>query len=1177
MPPPGETAALSSVPGEAAVATLMEAMDWAATPLGPREQWPQSLRSAVTLILESRYPMMVAWGQDLIQFYNDALRPILGASKHPSALGAPAAETWPEAYGLIGPLMHGVMDSGVAVSNGNLLVPLDRFGFLEETHFDHSYSPIRDETGSVAGVLVTCQEMTTQVLGERRLGILRDLAAGTAEARTAEEACRIAAATLATAQADLPFALLYLLDAEGRNARLAGVSGLPAGLPASPETASLAATVDQASNGCWPLGSVVESGQTITLLDLARRFGVLPVAAAPPWDAPPWTAAPQSAVLLPLARPGQGRAVGVVVAGVSPRLALDQPYRDFMDLLAGQITSAIANARAYEEERGRAEALAELDRAKTVFFSNVSHEFRTPLTLLLGPLQDLLAGTAGELPSAAREQLLLAQRNAGRLLRLVNTLLDFSRIEAGRMQAVFEPTDLAALSADLASVFRSAVERAGLRLNIDCPPLPQPVYVDRELWEKIVLNLLSNALKFTFAGEIDVRLAWQGDHATLTVRDTGVGIPADELPRLFERFHRIQGTRGRSAEGTGIGLALVQELVRLHGGTVTVESTPGKGTAFRISVPAGSAHLPSDRIEAPRGAASTAIGAAPFVEEALRWLPDDTDSNPAPAPESESLPWQAAPPAVPAVHAARILIADDNADMRAYLQRLLGRRWRVEAVADGAAALAAARRQTPDLVLADVMMPGMDGFALLRALRTDEATRQAPVLLLSARAGEEASVEGLRAGADDYLVKPFSARELLARVSAHLELARLRAEAARREQALRREAEQAREAAEGERQRLFDLFIEAPAIICLLQGPEHRFVFANPRYWQVVGKRNPIGLSVREALPEIAAQGFLKLLDRVFASGQPAYGAEQLVLLDRNGTGALEQAYFDFIYQPTHGEDGRVDGIFVHAVEVTQQVRARQETERLAEANARLLRETKAALGERDAFIAAITHDLKSPLTSITGVVQLLERRAQSADTVESGPLRQGLGIIAGAGARMLAMVSELVDLARLQSGQPPELDRSTFDLVVAARHCVAEIQQTARRHTLTVAAQTDAVVGRWDRPRIERVITNMLSNAVKYSPDGGTIGVSVGTEDRQGAGWAVLRVSDQGAGIPRAELPHVFDRFYRGSNVSGHVAGAGIGLAGAKQIVELHGGTIEVESREGEGSTFTVRLPREE
>jgi signal transduction histidine kinase len=303
---------------------------------------------------------------------------------------------------------------------------------------------------------------------------------------------------------------------------------------------------------------------------------------------------------------------------VNPRRPFDAGHQAFLDLVAHQMGTAIASAHAYEEEKQRAEALAELDRAKTAFFSNVSHEFRTPLTLILGPVEDMLAEDRSR--PRDRERIELVHRNSLRLLKLVNTLLDYARIEAGRVQASFEPTDLPVLTAHLASAFRSAIERVGMQLVVDCLPLGEPVYVDRDMWEKVVLNLLSNAFKYTLQGRITVSLRRADNVASLTVSDTGVGIPERELPRVFERFHRIENVQGRTHEGTGIGLALVRELIRLHGGTITVESVVGQGSTFAVTVPLGARHLPAERVSAARTLTSTAIGASSYVEEALRWL-----------------------------------------------------------------------------------------------------------------------------------------------------------------------------------------------------------------------------------------------------------------------------------------------------------------------------------------------------------------------------------------------------------------------------------------------------------------------------------------------------------------------------------------------------------------------------
>ncbi len=745
--------------GDSAMAQRMRGLDWSKTPVGPVAGWPHSLKVVVRILLTSRYAMWLGWGPGFTFFCNDAYRPTLGV-KDEWALGAPAGEVWAEIWGDIGPRAESVIQTGQATWDEALLLFLERSGFKEETYHTFSYSPVPDDAGGIGGMLCVVTEDTQRVIGERRLALLREMAADLAATRTPEEVCRAIEERLADGAPDLPFLLVYLFEADGETARLACAAGIVPGAPAAPQVVDV-----HAPDAPWPAAALLDrSGSGATELT-PLAFDDLPSGA--------WYEPPNRAAVVPIAQQGQERPAGFAVAALNIYRPFDADYRGFVELLVGQIAAGLANASAYESERQRAEALAEIDRAKTTFFSNVSHEFRTPLTLMLGPIEDALGDADEAIGPRTRERLGVAQRNSLRLLRLVNTLLDFARIEADRTRALYEPIDLAALTAELASTFRSATERAGLELRVDCATGGAPTFVDREMWEKIVLNLLSNAFKFTLAGSIEVSLRADADGARLTVRDTGIGIPAHELPHVFDRFHRVENAGGRTHEGTGIGLALVHELVQLHGGTIAVASTIGQGTTFTVTLPAGASHLPPERIGRGRTVASTAAAAQSFVEEALRWLPGGGADEAAFAPGAQA-------PTGLSTQGARVLLADDNADMRDYVARLLGAYWEVETVADGEAALAAARRQRPELVLSDVMMPRLDGFGLLSALRDDPALRAVPIILLSARAGEESRVGGLDAGADDYLVKPFSARELIARVHSHIELARSRSAAARR-------------------------------------------------------------------------------------------------------------------------------------------------------------------------------------------------------------------------------------------------------------------------------------------------------------------------------------------------------------------------------------------------------------
>ena len=797
--------------GGSEMAALIRALDWSSTKLGPLDQWPQSLRTSVSTCLNSRFAILVWWGPDLVMLYNDAYREII-ASKHPAALGSPGRDCWPEVWDTIGPMLEGVLGRGEATWSDDLLLLLARHGYPEECYFTFSYSPISDESGGIGGIFTPVMETTERVIAERRSNTLRELAASSIEAKSEDRMWALAAEILSRNPYDIPFSVLFTLSSDRTSIEPRSWSGIVPNdvLCQGPKNLEdLDSPLLQAMNGA------LHSGEMALVSDLQHSCPDLPVGI--------WELTPVEAVALPVAFPGHSTPEACLLLGLNARKRFDPDYRLFLDALARQLGSNLAAARAHEQEVKRAQMLAELDRAKTVFFSNVSHEFRTPLALMVGPVESMLERAS---PSAvvSREELQLVHRNCMRLLKLVNTLLDFSRIEAGRVEAMYEPTDLSVLTADVASAFRSTMEQAGLQFVIDCEPCPDRVYVDRDMWEKIVLNLISNAFKFTLAGGVTVRLRTLAEQIELRVEDTGLGIPEEEQSKVFERFHRVEGLRGRTHEGTGIGLALVQELVRLHQGSIRVESAVGKGASFIVSIPKNWAQSPGDHPESKQQMLkSTGVSAAAYVDEALRWLPE--------AQQTAEFPQVFASDSVQAPHAqttgGRILLADDNADMRQYVRRLLGDNYEVHTVSNGTEALTYIRDSLPDLALTDVMMPGLDGFGLLRELRASESTKTIPVILLSARAGEDARIEGMEAGADDYIVKPFTARELLARVGSHLAMGRLRREAAEHERALRAEAESAH-------QRTFAILESISDSFCALDR-DWRFTYVNAEAERTLG------------------------------------------------------------------------------------------------------------------------------------------------------------------------------------------------------------------------------------------------------------------------------------------------------------------------------------------------------
>ena len=1196
---------------------LIGAHDWAGTPLGAPAGWPSSLRTAARIMLSSRYAMWLGWGPDLRFLYNDAYAPTLGV-KHPWAIGRPAREVWAEIWDAIGPRAQSVIETGVATWDEGLLLFLERSGFPEETYHTFSYSPLPGDHGGIAGKLCVVTEETERVIGERQLATLRDLAAGLADAQTEDVVWREACAVLSANPRDLPFALVYLFDEDGVAQRVcaSGFAGEHAAAPAA----------IGADNPVWPAAEIRTGSGSLTIGDLASRFAGLPQGR---WDKPPLRAR-----LVPLPQRGQVQPAGFLLVGLNPYRAPDDSYFGFVDLVAGQLASGLANARAYAEERQRAEALAAIDRAKTQFFSNVSHEFRTPLTLMLAPLQEALAAPEPELAAGTRSLIGVAHRNGQRLLKLVNSLLDFSRIEAGRQQGRYQPTDLARLTADLASTFRSACDKAGLFLKVETPPLGEPAHVDRDMWEKIVLNLLSNAFKFTLAGGITVTLRRRGRTVELAVADTGVGIPAPELPKLFERFHRVENAGGRSFEGSGIGLSLVRELAQLHGGEVAVESTPGRGSCFRVTVPLGTAHLPADRVDPESGEpAPVAARAEAFVEEALRSLPDGERNAEA---ELE----------LPSV-GGRVLLADDNADMRDYVCRLLVQQgYEVAVATDGEAALAAAAAHPPDLVLSDVMMPRLDGFGLLKALRADPHLADIPVLLLSARAGEEARVEGLSAGADDYLIKPFAARELVARVGSAVRLGidRRRSNAALREEArlleiLNRVGSAV--AAELSLDRAVQIVTDAATE---LTGAAFGSFFYNVQneagesYWlyslsgvpREAFSKFPMPRNTAVFAPTFAGQGVVRVADikqdSRYGKNDPHFGmpkghlpvtsylaapviarsgevlgglffghpeanifterAERIVVgIAAQAAIAIDNARLYQAAQKEIAQRQRVEDELTRLNE-TLEARVEQRTEELASANRKLIDQieererVEATLRQMQRLEAVgqltsgVAHDFNNLLTVVLGNLDFLQRTLQGTDE----RVLQRLSYMRAAAERGARLTTQLLAFSRRQ-----KLDTRQLDLneTVAAMRDLLQSTIGGQVKLLTNLAE-DLWPALVDPTQIELVILNLAINGRDAMEVGGSIAIDTANvhiasrpqrpEEPEPGDYVVLSITDTGSGMSDEVLAKAFEPFFTTKEVG---KGSGLGLAQVYGFAKQSGGGVRIDTRLGHGTSVKVYLPR--
>ncbi|KAA6460376.1 response regulator [Acidobacteria bacterium AB60] len=1129
---------LTSVfPGSSEMARRMRELDWSLTDFGSPEYWPENLKVAVSMCLSSRFPVLLWWGPKLNVLYNDAYLPWLGREKHPRGLARPGIESWPEIWNTIGPMLQGVRATGTATWSEGKELYFNRKLLKEEVYITWTYAPIFAADGStVDGIFSPCTEITEQVIGARRLETLRKIGIHSPEHRSSEAACQQAAAVLTENPRDISFAAIYLVNASGSEARLtASVS--PAGKDIFPQQLSAS---EANSSSPWSLGRVLRSRCAEEIEDLAERGTQI--------SCELWPEPVKNAIAIPIFD-GPETPVGLLLAGAGARRPWDAAYRAFFELIAGHIGSAISETKAYEHERKRAESLAELDRAKTAFFNNISHEFRTPLTLMLGPTEAAL--NSSECALRGRE-LEMVHHNQLRLLKLVNALLDFSRIEEGRMQASFQPTDIALFTGELASAFRSAMERAGLEYVVDYPAIDQSILLDRDMWEKIVLNLISNAFKYTFEGKVSVSIRSVDGRVELQVRDTGTGIPEHELPNIFKRFHRVANAKGRSIEGTGIGLALVQELVKIHGGTVRVESTDGKGSCFTVSIPHVNPNVRTEGTSAPRMLVSNIIRADSFVEEALRWLPSGSNAS-----GKEELPIQP-DPATSSFSALvsdsrsdeLIAIADDNADMRQYLYRLLSPRYRVLVFSNGADALAAAREYGADLIIADVMMPVLDGFGLLKAVRADPVLRLKPLILLSARAGEEARVEGMEAGADDYLVKPFTARELLARAGAHLKLARFRMEAAEAERRLRAEVE-------NERNRLRDSFSQGPAPVAILDGFEYRFTFVNDAFVSLFGRPFKLlqGRTFRESFPEMEGQGYFEPLDAVYETGL-AYGSREMRLV-LNRSGVEVTIYLDFTYLPMCNAAGDLEGILFQCADVTDKQVTRSKLEQ--------------RVNERTADLEQARDNLRT-LNQDLLIAQEEERRRLSLELHDGAgqwivALRWKLsslaGLLGGESQPMVRGLNEALELLDCLTQElrtvsyllhPPLLEDS--GLVAALRQYTDGLYE---RNGLAVNLQIDANLRRMPRDieaTVFRIVQESLTNVHKHAKTkSATVRIWYESESIE------VVIGDSGIGIPgfsSLDSPNV--RF-------------GVGIQGMRERARYLNGTFNIQSTTS-GTVVSATLP---
>jgi signal transduction histidine kinase len=865
---------------------------------------------------------------------------------------------------------------------------------------------------------------------------------------------------------------------------------------------------------------------------------------------------------------------------------------------AQEIADANRQLSAANQQLGR------LDELKTQFFANVSHELRTPLTLILGPTATLLESE--HVPPAIRPDLEIVMRNARTLLKHVNDLLDVSKLEAGKMTLDLAEVDLARLFRVVASHFDVLARERRIAYTVDAPEAVRGV-CDADKVQRILLNLVSNAFKFTPTGGA-VRCTMRIDdgaaeRVVLEVADSGPGIPLENREAVFERFRQLEGGADRRFGGTGLGLAIARDFVGLHGGTISVARAPEGGALFEVSMP----------LRTQGG----------VVVAARRLLTDPADQAVqelrAPAERQEE------PPTDTKAERPTVLIVEDNREMLQFIRESLGKQYRFVSAHDGREGLTRALDSAPDVIVSDIMMPVMSGEALLREIRARRELDSIPVMLLTAKADEDLRVELLQRGAQDYITKPFLPGELRARVKSLLDTKRARDVLVRESTSQSRDLESLALQVAARRRDL-----ETALERLRVQEERQRFLAdATAVLAESLDSRETVARVARLAVPAFADWCLLDLFDEdrnirrvevahsdpadaplagelMHFSAAPHGNLEHpatkvlvrsapVLLPDLDGEGlrriAHNEEHFNLMKAMaacsaisvglvTHGQTlGIITFIYARSGRHYGQadlVIAQDLARRCAMAlnNARLFEQTRAAVAAREEFISVASHELKTPLTPLQLHLNTLQRR--TSEFVKEGKeewIQKRLRSLHRQSQRLNHLVEELLDVSRIVAGRL-RLEPESVDLAAVVQTVVDDAREQARSEgsaldlMIESGPGADAVVGFWDRTRIEQVVTNLLSNALKFGA-GKPIRVRVERRDAT----AVLTVADRGVGIDTADQKRIFDRFERAVPAR-HYGGLGLGLFIVRQIVDSLGGRITIRSAPGEGSTFQVDMP---
>jgi PAS domain S-box-containing protein len=1138
---------------------LIRVLDWSRTPVGPLELWPQSLKTAVNILLNSRHPMFIWWGRELTNIYNDAYMPMLGA-RHPQALGRSAPNVWADVWPMVGPQAEVVMRECRATCNEPILLVMERHGYTEEAYFTFSFSPAPDDSGGVGGVFCAVTENTARVLDERRLKMLRDLGERSlAEAKTVEQACRAAAVTLADNLHDFPFALIYLLDEDGKRARLCESVNLPAGTKASPATV----TVGSGDDG-WNFSRVIETSRSQTVEDLEKRFGRLP---AGPW-ADDWA---KRALALPLAKTGaQELPAGFLVVGTSPRLSFNDDYRGFLDLAAGQIAKAISNARAYEEERKRAEALAEIDRGRTVFISNASHEFRTPLTMqaeeAIGQLASIVESSDDAIVSKDLNGVIMSWNKGA------EKLFGYAAEEViGKSIMILIPPDCAdeetrilesirrGEKVDHYETVRRRKDGALVKISLTVSPIRNK--------EGVVIGASKIARDITERKNVEQALAESARQQRA-------------LYLLADHLHRAQSlddiyNAALDAILDALQCDRVSILLRNEAGVMRFAVWRGLSEGYRKAVEGHSPWKPDEKY--PQPVCVNDIDVAE-IDDSLKAVVRDEGIG--------ALAF------IPLVSRGKLIgkfmtyfnaphiISDDEIALSLTIARQLAfgieRKRGEELLRQKAAQLTLITNTAP------VFIAHCDAQSRFKFVNEPYAGRfgLTPEDCIGKRFSEVVGAEAYRSlrqyievalsgePVDFEIEVPYAA---IGRRFMHSSYAPefdangkvVGFVAAITDVSERKKAEQKLIATTAKFESVFnqsgiyagmmDLqgYLREVNDIALDRCGYTREQVLDRLFWETPWWRGSEEVKARiRAATEQAAAGM------VFREELPYWWAD--------GT----ERVAEFAMHPIRDQDGGVMLLYPTGIDITERKRAEEEIARLLTEEQAAREVAEQATRAKDEFLAIVSHELRSPLNAILGWNRLL--RSQRGDDPEIAKVTK---TVERSGKAQLQLIEDLLDTARIISGKM-KLEFQPVEPVAIISAALDTIRPAAESKGILITTNLDPKAGQitGDPDRLQQVVWNLVSNAIKFTPRGGRVRVEL----RRGGVGVQIVVNDTGQGINPNLLPFIFDRFKQGdTEASRRFGGLGLGLALVKHLVELHGGSVAVQSPgANHGATFIVNLP---